>query len=62
MLAQFSQKKVDSQIRWSVVNVVTLLRRHSQVHSELANLMGEGASVGKCISFLEQRLANVEFI
>ncbi|GMH33016.1 hypothetical protein BSKO_00850 [Bryopsis sp. KO-2023] len=59
---QFSQKKVDSQIRWSVINVATLLRRHAKTHEALAAEMSNGASVGSCIKLIESQLQTAEFV
>ena len=55
--AQFSQKKADSEIRWAVLNLVTLLRRHRRVHARLAEAMAAGRSVGECIAVIEAGLA-----
>ena len=44
------------QVRWAVLNVVTLLRRHSALHEKLAAAMDQGASVGSCIALIEQEL------
>ncbi|PRW59629.1 stress regulated isoform 3 [Chlorella sorokiniana] len=54
---RFTQAKADAQVRWSVLNVVTLLRRHEATHDALADAMSRGASVGECIAVIEQRLA-----
>lgn len=51
------QAKADAQVRWAVLNVVTLLRRHEATHDALADAMSRGASVGECIALIEQRLA-----
>ena len=40
------QAKADAEVRWAVLNVVTLLRRHEGVHDALAAAMQRGASVG----------------
>ena len=53
----FSQAKADAQVRWAVLNVVTLLRRHEATHDALADAMSRGATVGECIALIEQRLA-----
>ncbi|KAJ7287967.1 hypothetical protein O6H91_06G073800 [Diphasiastrum complanatum] len=53
----FSQLKADSQLRWAVLNVVTLLRRHQKELSELAVAMDSGKSIGDCISTIEENLA-----
>ncbi len=55
--AQFSQMKADSEIRWAVLNLVTLLRRHARVHSRLVDAMSAGRSVGECIGVIETALA-----
>ncbi len=56
------QAKADSQVRWAVLNVVTLLRRHEPVHDALAAAMQRGASVGECIAVIERELAGAEDI
>lgn len=53
---QFSQMKANDEIRWAVLNVVSLLRRHSTVHDKLADAMGRGLSVGACIAVIEEEL------
>lgn len=52
-----AQAKADAQVRWAVLNVVTLLRRHERVHDALAAAMQRGASVGECIALIEEQLA-----
>jgi hypothetical protein len=56
------QSKADAQVRWAVLNVVTLLRRHERVHDELAEAMQRGASVGECIAVIESQLASSQDI
>ncbi|XP_057818604.1 uncharacterized protein LOC131031496 isoform X2 [Cryptomeria japonica] len=58
----FTQKKSDSQVRWAVLNTVTLLRRHEQVRCKLAEAMAFGKSVGECIDTIENELTNVSDI
>lgn len=53
LLLQFTQKKTDGQIRWAVLNVSSLLRRHSKTHEKLAHAMAEGSSVAACIGVIE---------
>ena len=53
----FTQKKADGQVRWAVLNVVTLLRRHARVQDALAAAMRRGSSVGGCIEVIERELA-----
>ncbi|KAK0602809.1 hypothetical protein LWI29_037139 [Acer saccharum] len=40
----FTQKKADSQVRWSVLNTVLLLRRHKGARAKLAEAMTMGKS------------------
>ncbi len=56
-IAPLPQAKADAQVRWAVLNVVTLLRRHEATHDALADAMARGASVVECIELIEQRLA-----
>jgi hypothetical protein len=48
------------QIRWAVLNVAELLRRHADTHAALADAMQAGKSVGECISLIEDRLKGME--
>ncbi|KAF6255000.1 hypothetical protein COO60DRAFT_1641869 [Scenedesmus sp. NREL 46B-D3] len=54
---QFTQKKADGQVRWAVLNVAALLRRHADVHDKLAAAMASGASVASCVALIERELA-----
>ncbi|KAK9869040.1 hypothetical protein WJX84_005555 [Apatococcus fuscideae] len=56
---QFTQKKADAQIRWSVLNDITLLRKYKEVHQKLAEAMASGKSVGSCILLIESELASI---
>ncbi|KAI4303536.1 hypothetical protein MLD38_039149 [Melastoma candidum] len=49
----FTQKKADSQVRWSVLNTILLLRRHESARAKLADAMSEGKSIGFCIDIVE---------
>ena len=49
----FTQKKADDQVRFAVLNTVTLLRTHSAVHDRLSRAMMEGQSVSQCIKVIE---------
>ncbi|XP_054776603.1 uncharacterized protein LOC129285079 [Prosopis cineraria] len=49
----FTQKKADSQVRWSLLNTVLLLRRHEGARAKLAEAMSFGKSVGSCIEVME---------
>lgn len=53
---QFTQKKADSEIRWAVLNTISILRRHSEIHENLAQVMASGASIGECIQCIEDGL------
>ena len=50
---QFTEKKAAGQIRWAVLNVTTLLRRHARTHARLAQAMAAGRSVAECIALIE---------
>ncbi|KAJ4836669.1 hypothetical protein Tsubulata_030527 [Turnera subulata] len=52
----FTQKKADSQVRWSVLNTVLMLRRHEAARSKLAEAMSAGKSVGSCIETIENSI------
>uniref|UniRef100_A0A061RPP9 Stress regulated protein n=1 Tax=Tetraselmis sp. GSL018 TaxID=582737 RepID=A0A061RPP9_9CHLO len=57
---KFTQAKADDEIRWAVLNTVTLLRRHEDIHRKLAEAMLRGASVGEGILIIERGLAAPE--
>ncbi|GFH32185.1 uncharacterized protein HaLaN_31364 [Haematococcus lacustris] len=44
------------QVRWAVLNVAMLLRRHSAIHDKLAAAMSRGDSVGSCLALVEEEL------
>ncbi|GMY21328.1 A_TM021B04.11 protein [Fagus crenata] len=52
----FTQKKADSQVRWSVLNTVLLLRRHKLARAKLAEAMSMGKSVGSCLGIIEDTI------
>ncbi|BBN14570.1 hypothetical protein MPTK1_6g12720 [Marchantia polymorpha subsp. ruderalis] len=54
----FTQRKADSQVRWAVLNTVSILRRHLNLHSKLANFMSAGKSVLECVGLIEEELAD----
>jgi len=58
----FSQAKADGEIRWAVLNVIALLRRHEATHRRLADAMLAGESVAGCVAIIEESLAGVEDI
>lgn len=56
----FTQKKTDSQVRWSVLNTVLILRRHEVARAKLAEAMAAGRSVGSCIDIIENTIGNAD--
>ncbi|KAJ8769729.1 hypothetical protein K2173_005935 [Erythroxylum novogranatense] len=52
----FTQKKADSQVRWSVLNTILILRRHAGARVKLAEAMSLGRSVGDCIGVIEDNI------
>lgn len=50
----FTQKKADSQVRWAVLNTISVLRRHERARSKLAEAMASGRPVGHCINVIEE--------
>lgn len=54
----FTQKKADSQVRWSVLNTTLLLRRHEIARAKLAEAMTAGKSVGSCIETIEDAIGS----
>ncbi|GKV08899.1 hypothetical protein SLEP1_g20470 [Rubroshorea leprosula] len=56
----FTQKKADSQVRWSVLNTILLLRRHEAARAKLVESMSMGNSVGSCISVIEDIIDDAE--
>lgn len=52
----FTQRKADSQVRWSVLNTALILRRHEVARAKLAEAMSEGKSVGDCIDIIEKTI------
>eukprot|EP00898_Chlorokybus_atmophyticus_P004346 jgi/Chlat1/4912/Chrsp31S04784 len=55
---QFSQKKADSQVRWAVLNTVSILRRHPKTLKALAQAMRKDLSVGELIKVVENGIAS----
>ncbi|KAM3212553.1 hypothetical protein ACQJBY_065548 [Aegilops geniculata] len=52
----FTQNKADSQVRWAVLNIVLILRRHEKARSKLKEAMSSGRSVGSCIEVIEENI------
>ena len=59
---QFTQAKADGQIRWSVLNTISLLRRHADVHKQLAAAMAASKPVTECIALIEAALPDSQEI
>jgi hypothetical protein len=52
----FTQAKADDQVRWAVLNVVSILRRHEKVQDKLADAMSRGETVAECMRVIEKAL------
>ena len=59
---RFTQAKADAQVRWAVLNTVSLLRKHAGVQEAVAEAMGRGASVAECIAVIEAALGGSDDI
>ncbi|XP_004494651.1 uncharacterized protein [Cicer arietinum] len=55
-LDDIRKKKADSQVRWSVLNTILLLRRHETARAKLAEAMSKGSSIGSCIDIIENSI------
>jgi hypothetical protein len=53
----FTQRKAAAQVRWAVLSVAALLRRHEKAHAALADAMERGETVAGCVEVLERELA-----
>lgn len=53
---RFTQAKADAQVRWAVLNVVSLLRRHVDTQDAVAEAMMAGKSVTEIIKIIETKL------
>jgi len=53
----FSQKRCDSQVRWTALAVTLLLRAHVAAHDALEGAMAEGKSVAECIGVIEAAIS-----
>lgn len=49
----FTQKRCDSQVRWTALAVTLLLRAHVAAHDALEAAMADGKSVAECIGIIE---------
>ncbi|KAL4535218.1 hypothetical protein Ndes2437A_g05946 [Nannochloris sp. 'desiccata'] len=54
----FTQAKADDQVRWAVLNVVSILRRHEKVQDRLADAMSRGETVAECMAVIEKAMEN----
>ncbi|KAK3233490.1 hypothetical protein CYMTET_56213 [Cymbomonas tetramitiformis] len=57
----FTQKKADGQVRWAVLNTISLLREFDAAHTQLVAAMSKGASVGECLVTIEESIAGMEY-
>ena len=58
----FTQAKADDQVRWAVLNVVSILRRHAKVQDKLAEAMSRGETVAECMAVIENSLKDSDNI
>ncbi|XP_022742502.1 uncharacterized protein LOC111293808, partial [Durio zibethinus] len=56
----FTQKKEDSQVTWSVLNTILLLRSHEVAQAKLAEAISLGKSVGSCIHIIENNINDAD--
>ncbi|KAI3926804.1 hypothetical protein MKW92_003993 [Papaver armeniacum] len=56
----FSQAEIDSQIKWSVLNTLSMLSRHYNAILKLAAAMSSRKSIGFCIETIESSLVGNE--
>jgi hypothetical protein len=59
---QFQQAKADGEVRWAVLNTVSMLRRHAAAHDRLAAAMEAGKPIADCIALLEDEVAHCDDI
>ncbi|KAG4913965.1 hypothetical protein JHK86_054398 [Glycine max] len=52
----FTQKKSDTQVRWSLLNTVLLLQMHEAARAKVAEALSMGKSVGSCIDIIENSI------
>lgn len=56
----FEESEADGQLKWAVINTLSLLVRHQEARSRLAETMALGKSVGTCIDVIENTLTDIE--
>lgn len=52
----YSKSEAISQIRCAALNTVTILQRHTEARSRLAEAMSLGKSIGLCIDTIENAI------
>ncbi|KAI3979964.1 hypothetical protein MKX01_042618 [Papaver californicum] len=56
----FTKAETDSQIKWSVLNTLSMLSRHRNTTLKLAAAMSSGKSIGFCIDTIESSFGDNE--
>lgn len=56
----YTESQVDDQVRWAALNTVSILQRHNETRSRLAEAMALGRSVGQCIETIENSVVGKE--
>ncbi|XP_026438139.1 uncharacterized protein LOC113336706 isoform X2 [Papaver somniferum] len=56
----FTRAETDAQIKWSVLNTLSMLSRHYSAILKLAAAMSSGKSIGFCIDTIESSLVGSE--
>ncbi|XP_022746218.1 uncharacterized protein LOC111296279 [Durio zibethinus] len=56
----YSGSQVDDQVRWAALNTVSILHRHNETRSRLAEAMALGRSIGQCIDTIEKSVVGKE--
>lgn len=54
----FTNVEADTGVKWAITNTITILNRHQEARSRLAEAMGLGKSVGSCIDTIENTFNN----
>ncbi|XWS58261.1 hypothetical protein CRYUN_Cryun08bG0018700 [Craigia yunnanensis] len=56
----YTESQVDDQVRWAALNTVSILQRHNETRSRLAEAMAFGRSIGQCIDTIENSVVGKE--
>ncbi|XVE62930.1 hypothetical protein DITRI_Ditri06bG0158800 [Diplodiscus trichospermus] len=56
----YTETQVDDQVRWATLNTVSILHRHGETRSRLAEAMASGRSIGQCIDTIENSVLGKE--